>query len=72
MMTNDAPDADFRNTVALAMHDLNNVLSVVQLTADLLDNGAVEPAQASATIREQVQEAVKLAEGLRREARGAT
>lgn len=52
------------------MHELNNVLSVVQLTADLLDRDAVPAAQASETIREQVQEAVQLVEGLRRRARG--
>ncbi|MEE9277858.1 MAG: histidine kinase dimerization/phospho-acceptor domain-containing protein [Dehalococcoidia bacterium] len=66
----DLPDADFRDQVATAMHNLNNVLSVVQLTADLIERDAIDQASAVETIREQVQEAVKLVEGLRLEARG--
>jgi signal transduction histidine kinase len=62
---------DFRDDVALTMHELNNVLSVVQLTADLLDRDAVAPAQASETIREQVREGVRIVEQLRRRARTA-
>ncbi len=52
------------------MHNLNNVLSVVQLTADLIERDAIDQASAVETIREQVQEAAKLVEGLRLEARG--
>ena len=63
-------DAAFHDQVAETMHELNNVLSVVQLTADLLDRDAVPVGQASETIREQVQEAVQLVESLRLRARG--
>lgn len=62
---------DFRDDVALTMHEINNVLSVVQLTADLLDRQAVPAAQASETIREQVREAVQIVERLRQRARSA-
>ena len=55
-------DAAFRDAVATTMHELNNVLSVVQLTANLLDRDAVPVAQASETIRQQAQEAVRLVE----------
>ena len=64
-------EAAFRDQVALTMHELNNVLSVIQLTADLLDREAVPAGQASQTIRDQVQEAVKIVERLRRHARAA-
>ena len=62
-------EAAFRAEVAQTMHELNNVLSVVQLTADLLDRDALPASQASTTIRDQVQQAVKIVEGLRRHAR---
>ena len=65
-----ANEAEFHDQVAQTMHELNNVLSVVQLTADLLDRDAVPADQASETIRQQVQEAVRLVEALRRRARG--
>ena len=65
-----ADEAEFHDYVAQTMHELNNVLSVVQLTADLLDRDAVPAAQASETIRQQVREAVQLVEELRRRARG--
>jgi len=63
-------EAAFRTDVAQTMHELNNALSVIQLTADLLDRDAVPADQASETIRDQVQDAVKIVEGLRRRARG--
>ena len=57
-------DSAFRESVARALHDLNNVISVVQLCADLLERQAVEPADAAATIREQVLQATRIIEKL--------
>ena len=70
-------DADFRESVAKTMHELNNVLSVVQisavqLNADLLDRDALPPGQASDTIRARIPEAVHIVEGLRPEARNSS
>lgn len=62
-------DAEFRDIVALTMHDLNNVLSVVQLTADLIARDALAATEGADTIRDQVQQAAKLVEGLRKQAR---
>ena len=46
-------------------HELNNVLGVIRLTADLLTQGSMAPERAGANILQEVDEAVRLIERLR-------
>ena len=54
--------------VKQAVHALNNSLSVLRLTADLLDQQIVEPPPAAQTMRKELSEVVKIMETLRRTA----
>ena len=61
---------EWRDPVAQAAHGLNNTLGVLRLTVDLLEQGAVEPEGAIATLREQIGEAVTLVSRVQHLARG--
>ncbi|HJN92342.1 MAG TPA: hypothetical protein QGF05_06415 [Dehalococcoidia bacterium] len=58
-----------RSSVRSTVHELNNALSVLNLTTELLSDDHMDLETASAQMREQVQQAIRLVENLHRIAR---
>ena len=57
---------EIRNALAACVHDLNNALGVLRLTADMLERGLEDPVAAGETIRGQVDQALVAVAELRR------
>ena len=50
-----------------AAHELSNVIGVIRMTTELLDQDAINSAEATETIREQLREASEVVKKLRQE-----